>query len=406
MKIFNSIINFGIKPEYGYDEKLVIRKINIIFFVGYLLIFASFLIENYFEIREYNDVFCTVLLLSWIVPYKIYRGKIIMSVYCYFFIAFSFFSVLTLMMGLESNVIYFILIMIFSLNNILSNKLFVHHLFKFYIIIIVVLLFVFYMLIWNKYIIYRPLDDSRFVILKYYNTVMFFITAMSFAGFLTYESYLNDVKIKKILHQKEVLLSEVYHRVKNNLNIINSLFNLKKNSSGNPEIKELMEEFRQRIFSISTLYEKLIHKENDKINIREYLYEIIREYDTIYNHENKISINAYIDSVQLSMNKSMPLGLIINELITNSLKHNLNQHEPIEISMQLKFDDKSNQIHFSYSDNSKGKLRIPESKMFSDDKSFGINIILLLIEQLQGKFLIKNENKIDLKIIFPFDDNF
>lgn len=404
MKIFDSIINFGIKPEYGYDEKLVIRKINIIFLVGYFLIFASFLIENYFKIKEYNDVYYTVLLVAWIVPFMIYRGKILMSVFCYFFIAFSFFSVLTLMMGLESNVIYFTIIMIFSLNNILSNKLFIQHLYKFYIIIMVVLFFVFYMLMWNNDMIYRPLDDNRFIILKRYNTIVFYITALSFAGFLTYESYLNDVKIKKILHEKEVLLSEVYHRVKNNLNIINSLFNLRKNSSSSPEIKELMEEFRQRIFSISTLYEKLINKENDKINIREYLNEIIREYDTIYNHENNISIHAFIDSVQLSMNKSMPLGLIINELITNSLKHNLNQHEPIEINMRLKFNDKNNQIYFSYSDNSKGKLRVPEYKLFSDDKSFGIHIILSLIDQLQGKFLIKNENEIDLEIIFPLDD--
>lgn len=210
---------------------------------------------------------------------------------------------------------------------------------------------------------------------------------------------------KKILREKEVLLSEVYHRVKNNLNIINSLFNMKKNSTDNSEIKDLMDEFRQRIFSISTLYEKLINKENYEINLKDYLNEIIREFLTIHNHENKIKIHCSIDSVSVNINKSMPLGLIINEFLTNSIKHNINTKDIIEIKLKMELNEKFNELKVHYSDNSNGKLKIPEFKFITEEKSFGIQIILMLIEQLNGRFYIKDEDKIDIEIIIPLKDN-
>jgi two-component sensor histidine kinase len=405
MKFINLILNFGVRHIHEHDEKIVIRKINIIFIVGYFLIFISFLIQNYFGIVEYNYVYYGILIAGWLVPVLIYMGKILMSVYAYFIIAFSFFSVLTLMMGVDSNVIYFLIIMIFSLNNILSNKKYLHHLKWFYIILIIVLVVVYYLLIYHENFLYYSLDSDRFQFLKHYNIIVFFITAISFGGFLTYESYVNDVVTKKILREKEVLLSEVYHRVKNNLNIINSLFNMKKNSSDNTEIKDLMDEFRQRIFSISTLYEKLINKENYEINIKDYLNEIIKEFLTIHNHENKIKIHSIIDSISVNLNKSMPLGLIINEFLTNSIKHNISKNNNIEIKLKLEVNEKFNELKVHYSDNSNGKLKIPESKFITEEKSFGIQIILMLIEQLNGIFFIKNEDKIDIEIIIPLNDN-
>lgn len=369
------------------------------------LIFISFVIQNFFGIHEFNQVYYSVLIAAWIVPFLLYKGKILKSVYGYFIIAFSFFSVLTLMMGVDSNVIYFLIIMIFSLNNILSNKKYLHHLKWFYLILIGMLMLVFYFLIYDKNFFYYPLVPQRFQILKHYNTILFFITAISFGGFLTYESYLNDMTTKKILREKEVLLSEVYHRVKNNLNIINSLFNMKKNSTDNSEIKDLMDEFRQRIFSISTLYEKLINKENYEINLKDYLNEIIREFLTIHNHENKIKIHCSIDSVSVNINKSMPLGLIINEFLTNSIKHNINTKDIIEIKLKMELNEKFNELKVHYSDNSNGKLKIPEFKFITEEKSFGIQIILMLIEQLNGRFYIKDEDKIDIEIIIPLKDN-
>lgn len=157
MKFINLVLNFGVKHIHDHDEKIVIRKINIIFLVGYFLIFISFVIQNFFGIHEFNQVYYSVLIAAWIVPFLLYKGKILKSVYGYFIIAFSFFSVLTLMMGVDSNVIYFLIIMIFSLNNILSNKKYLHHLKWFYLILIGMLMLVFYFLIYDKNFFYYPL---------------------------------------------------------------------------------------------------------------------------------------------------------------------------------------------------------------------------------------------------------
>jgi two-component sensor histidine kinase len=105
------------------------------------------------------------------------------------------------------------------------------------------------------------------------------------------------------------------------------------------------------------------------------------------------------------MNKSMPLGLIINEFLTNSIKHNLHSSNAIEIKLKVELIEKFDELKVHYSDNSYGKLKLPEIKFITEEKSFGIQIILMLIEQLNGRFFIKNEDRIDIEIYIPLKDN-
>ncbi|MCX8079661.1 MAG: sensor histidine kinase [Bacteroidia bacterium] len=324
MKWLYNIINFGIREDFDYEDRVLIRKLNIIFYFGYFLILLAFIIENLNGISEFNFVFCSVLILAFAIPFQIYKGNFINALYTYFILSFLFFGILTVLMGIESNVIYFLIIMIFSLNNLLGSEKHIRHL-KWFYISIFILLVVIYLLIFKSGKSYQIiLPQNEFNFLRKYNILIFFVTAFSFGLFLTYESYLNDIKLKKLIKQKEILLAEVYHRVKNNLNIINSLLNLKKNSTESPEIKEVLEEFRQRIYAISSLYEKLIYKHDKAISISNYLHEIGKEFFSVYhNQSNRIKLNFNSDDIILSIDKAMPLGLIVNELLTNSLKHNM-----------------------------------------------------------------------------------
>lgn len=205
-----------------------------------------------------------------------------------------------------------------------------------------------------------------------------------------------QVTVSQSLKEKDVLLAEIQHRVKNNLAIIAGLLNLQTEKAPCEESRQLMVESRNRVMSIAMVHDRLYKKDNlSKINLQIYLSELVKELIKSFPiTEKEIEIQEELDKVEIEITKAVPIGLIINEALTNSLKHAFfNTEKPvIKIKMQLIYD----RIHISLCDNGPG---------FSDttirkETALGLSLIESLADQIDAKIVFKNDEGACVSFVF------
>ena len=144
-------------------------------------------------------------------------------------------------------------------------------------------------------------------------------------------------KLKKSINENTVLFKEVHHRVKNNFQIISSLMNLQKMAVDKPEIDSILNETQQRINSMSLVHELLYqYDEVDSIDISNYVQELVSSIEKSYsNANNTIQYHIEMNDIELVLEKAIPLGLILNEAITNAMKHAFIKNEGGDIWIEL-----------------------------------------------------------------------
>lgn len=197
-----------------------------------------------------------------------------------------------------------------------------------------------------------------------------------------------QVLIAQSLKEKETLLAEIQHRVKNNLAVITGLLNLQMEKAPCDVSKNLMIESRNRVMSISMVHERLYKKDNlSKINFKLYVSELAKEIVKSFPVlTQQIEIQEELVDAELEITRAVPIGLIINEAITNSLKHAFaNTEKPtIKIKMQIIFDN----VHISLLDNGVGFSDTQTRK----ENSLGLSLIESLADQIDGEVEFKNDN--------------
>jgi two-component sensor histidine kinase len=206
----------------------------------------------------------------------------------------------------------------------------------------------------------------------------------------------DQVMIENSLQEKEVLLAEIQHRVKNNMSVIIGLFNMQKEGTDNEETKRELTEARNRVLSIAMVHERLYKRENlSRISLKNYISNLCKE--IIYSHplHDKIKFVEEIEELDTDITRAVPIGLIVNEAITNSLKHAFKENSSPVITIRLakQFDTISLKIR----DNGPG---FPESKK-SNDRALGLSLIESLTDQLDGKLHLLSEEGAIVKIVFP-----
>lgn len=186
--------------------------------------------------------------------------------------------------------------------------------------------------------------------------------------------------LKSSLSDKETLLAEVHHRVKNNLSVVTSLLNLKMDSVTNTHTKQVLLDCRNRVMSMSLIHEKLYRSKNfSDLNFKFYVDELINEIKTSYPLLDKdIKINVVSEDILLDLSTAIPCGLILNELITNSYKHAFVNKKSGEINILVSTNN--NQVEIIVSDNGIGFNAVAD-----DSNSLGLILVESLIEQLEGK---------------------
>lgn len=195
-------------------------------------------------------------------------------------------------------------------------------------------------------------------------------------------------ELESSLNQKSVLLSEVHHRVKNNLQIIISLFELESYVTDDKNLLRFLNESKSRINSMALVHEIMYRSENFiKVNIPDYTRSIVSETFSCYMPDTKINVDYDMDEVFFDLDHSVPYGLLLNELVSNSVLHAFTGRDNGIISIYLKRkDDKS--VVLTYKDDGCG---LPSDEVIKKKRTIGFNLISGLTSQLSGKMQIIRE---------------
>jgi len=212
---------------------------------------------------------------------------------------------------------------------------------------------------------------------------------------------LNEIKTKKELIEKEVLIKEIHHRVKNNLQVINSILYLQSTYTNNRETILTLEESQNRILSMAIVHEMLYQAENySKISVEKYFGQLIGSILETYKFKNKPSrLKTQIESIYLDLETGIPVGLILNELLTNALKYSVLEHSESEIYIKLAKRDESNFI-LEVKDSGLG---LPNSYDWKTPKSLGLTLVQSLVKQIRGSIDFINKNGLCVTVIAPFN---
>ncbi len=208
-----------------------------------------------------------------------------------------------------------------------------------------------------------------------------------------------DEQLKKSLKEKEVLLSEIHHRVKNNLAVISGILQLQVFETDNEEVNKALTESQTRIQSMSLVHEMLYQSETLAfIDYRTYVHDLMQAISSMHINESKdIVFKTDIDSISLDINQAIPCSLLLNEIIVNSYKHAFSDIEKGEIKVIMK--EKDAIINLTVEDNGIGV----EDGNVESAGSLGSTLIKTLTAQLNGKCTIgKRENGIGTKTTVSF----
>lgn len=197
--------------------------------------------------------------------------------------------------------------------------------------------------------------------------------------------------------EKEVLLKEVHHRVKNNFQIINSLIRIQSEFMNQSNFKEKLIEIENRIRSMSLIHEKLYKSDSiSKLDFKEYVMELSGHIKNSYENDNPVEILINVRPVKYGIDTLIPLGLILNECLSNALKHSFEGLNQGTINIEL--EDNSSTTTLRIMDNGIGAdLNIDELK----EESLGMELIWDLTNQLDGEVRLNTEHGFHYEFIFP-----
>jgi two-component system, sensor histidine kinase PdtaS len=204
----------------------------------------------------------------------------------------------------------------------------------------------------------------------------------------------------QLLIEKEWLVKEIHHRVKNNLQIIISLLNSQSNYLDSKEAIAAITESRHRMQAMSLIHQKLYQSDDTKsVNMRNYIHELADYLEASFADQNKISFILDIDNIELDLTQAIPVGLILNESITNSIKYAFDSGERGSIKVNMKISNSKN-VELEIADNGKG---LPDNFDVKKSNTLGMLLINGLVKQIGGNLQFYNRNGAVLMIHFTLD---
>jgi len=210
------------------------------------------------------------------------------------------------------------------------------------------------------------------------------------------ERKLDEVRIESLLAQKEIILKEVHHRIKNNMNTIGSLLSLQARQLTDPSAISALNDTGGRVKSLMTLYEKLYRSADfANVPVKDYLPALVDEILENFPNGRLVKVEKHIDEFLLEDKILQPLGIIINELLTNIMKYAFSGRTDGSISVSATKTD--GHVAISLQDNGCG---MPESVSFEHPSGFGLQLVHALTQQLNGTIRIERGNGTRIELGF------
>lgn len=205
--------------------------------------------------------------------------------------------------------------------------------------------------------------------------------------------------VERQLAEKESLLKEVHHRVKNNIITIESYLSIQADASQNEEIKTALLKAAARVISMRTVYDRLLwDNKYQTLDIKSYIEELVRDVVSLFPEAEGIQTNIQAEAIMMNAKTASTLGMIINELLTNAIKYAFKGRAGGQLNISLAKN--GSDIHLVIRDNGYG---LDEAYLKGNFSGFGLAIVKALAEQLNGSFKVKNDKGLLAELFFTPD---
>ena len=336
-------------------------------------------------IRDSHDTiydFLFTILAFLILQYGLYKKHIDKLSVILFWLATIFEFIFLYINRVDFDLIYAILLPLLAFVS-MSLRVALINLVIFYILFIAFLIYHYYECPYNIFL-------HNFKYMFSYFLAHGFMIAYGFFYHLAIDESIK--RLEKANQRNLLLLKEVHHRVKNNLNLMASILGLQLESSDNKVAKEALKGSKSRIEAMAVLHEVLYKGDNQNAqSLKTYIDRLVETIIASESVHDKIEIFTKIDPIKLSMNSLIELGILLNEMITNSIKHALNDGV---VRIDITFIKGKNECQLIYCDTAKD-VDLDKLK-----KGFGFNLITLVVYQFNGRMEIDNSNGLCYKISF------
>ena len=252
-------------------------------------------------------------------------------------------------------------------------------------------------------VLQRAAYEDYNVRVRYNSRIPELMTLSTSANRLIEQVKSREYDLRVALQEREMLLDEIHHRVKNNLNVVISLLNLQQEQVHTVEdVKEALLKTRNRIYSMALTHEKLYQSENfTDVNMRTYVDSFLSTFNSSIGDQPHIVIESEVEEVNLSITHAVPCGIILNELLMNAIQHAFDGRSEGLIS--ITFSKQSvNEYMLRVEDNGNG---LPDDFSLHSTGSLGLILVDALVQQLHGKLNIKSSRGSRFEIVFQVNDS-
>lgn len=235
-------------------------------------------------------------------------------------------------------------------------------------------------------------------IIKYREGIVVYFRDVTGQKLLELELKNKSEELQKLLKEKEILLRETHHRIKNNLQLIASMLNLQGQNINDPYFLEILNTCKERIFNIARIHQRFYEdKSFSSINLKLLIDEISKSLNDAHEKEKRnIRFIHEISEIKLDLNETVYVGLIINELLTNCFKYAFKGRSDGEIKVII--NEKDDNFHIIISDNGIG---MPKDFNLDKLETLGLSLVYSLVEQMNGTFEITSSNGTTCLVTFP-----
>ncbi|MEO0455478.1 MAG: histidine kinase dimerization/phosphoacceptor domain -containing protein [Cyanobacteria bacterium P01_A01_bin.114] len=208
---------------------------------------------------------------------------------------------------------------------------------------------------------------------------------------------LAEAQVKASLTEKEVLLREVHHRVKNNLNVVHSMLEMQNRQAKNPELQTLLADSQQRLQVMALIHEQLYQSEQlAQINFADYISGLVQNFSLMVNPAaSQVQLQLAVEPVWLTLETAIPVGLILNELLTNALKHAF--HSQQSGLVNIIFERRDQSLHLAVCDDGVG---LPDSFQTGYQSSLGLRLVSILADQIDATLQITSTQGAQFHLTF------
>jgi len=238
-------------------------------------------------------------------------------------------------------------------------------------------------------LLYAPLFDENGEVYG------IFVEALDYSEQIAYQK-----KLEESLSEKNTLLAEIHHRVKNNLAIVTSMMELQAMETEKSELQDLLKVAQQRIQTIATIHELLYGAESlSHLNFGENIRQLVGNIEEMYKSSKQVTITVAADPIVMNINQAIPCALLVNEVVTNAYKHAFKHRESGEIEVELQ--EINERVFVEVRDNGVG---LPDDLMQDNSSTIGMTLIKLLNKQLDGEIAFSDKNGTRFELTFKKTD--